>query len=182
MWTPEQEKVDELKSRYNSKRADPVRRIMVVATIAAVGLLIAFIVRAPAERYDVRLGGEAELSRDGLTLGGTTNLPDGAILEYRLRHASGQGIRGRTTVERDRFEASVPFNALMELSSGDADGLEVDDFELELLFEIVMDDGTQSGEIVEQFGGSGARLGGEHVEQVSFGERLRVSIPVVDQR
>ncbi len=182
MWTPEQEKSDELRSRYDRKRADPVRRIMVIATLAAVGLLIASILRTPAERYDVDLGGRAELSHDGLFLGGTTNLPDGAILEYRLMHASGRQIRGRTTVEREQFDASVPLSDLMELRTDGADSLAVEDLELQVVFEIVMDDGPQELEIVAQFGGSGDRLGGEHVEQVPFGERLRVSIPVVDQR
>ncbi len=107
-----------------------------------------------------------------LTLAGTTDLPDGAILIYEVRHerwsAAGerQWLRdGRMVVEDGAFSARV------RLGSWPAGTLDA-----WIAFQTVLPEGQQPEAMIALFGDLGQRIGGAHASQLGDIKRAELTV------
>ena len=160
-------------SETTPKKRDRSKQILLVATVAAFVAALMILGHDEDEEF-ITLEAAASAQNETVTVSGTTNLPDGAILLITILSADTETevLGGAAEVDDGAFHTSIALPA--DSGDAEADGRLV----VEVTFEIVMEDQAQPPELIERFGAIGARMTGETVVQAEHGRRLVWRLPV----
>jgi len=147
--------------------------------LALAGLLPACIAQEPpAAGVPVALTLEPEFISGRLTVTGTTDLPDGAILLYEARHenwrAAGEPVwlrASQVVVEQGAYRDRI-----------DVRRWPAGSVEIWVSFQAVLPDGEQPQAVLERFGPMGERLAGENVSQEGPMKRVAMTVTVEPER
>lgn len=160
-------------SETTPKKRDRSKQLLLVATVAAFVTVLIIVGRDEEEEF-VTLEGHASLENGAVTVSGSTNLPDGAILLFTILNPETEA-----KLAGDATEASDgAFHATVAIPAADRNAADNGELSVEVTFEIVMEDRTQPPELIERFGGIGTRMTGETVLQAEHGRRLVWRLPV----
>ncbi len=153
----------------------------VVLTLSALAALLATACTTPDPApvgVPVTLTLESEFSRRRLTISGTTDLADGAVLVYEARHenwvTAGEPVwlrSGQIVV------AEGAYAERLNLRRWPAGAIEV-----WVAFQSVLPEGNQPGHVLERFGAMGERLIGSNVTQEGPMRRVELSMTVEPER
>ena len=157
----------------SARRRDRSKQILLVATVAAFAAILMIVGQDEDEEF-IRLAGHTSAEDGVVIVSGSTNLPDGAVLQFKVLDADSTTAFAHSygNVTDGTFQASV--------AAPTHDGETVTDGSIvvEVTFEIVMEDRTQPPELIERFGGIGRRMTGETVVETEHGRRLVWRLPV----
>jgi hypothetical protein len=142
--------------------------------LLALVLAVVFVVqdRAAPDAAPLAWSARATVTGSELIITGAMNVPDGARIVYRIipqpagtteEAVDGVAHEGWVAITGGRFSEAINVEPL---PSGE--------IAVQLIFQVVSDEGSQPAEVIRQYGALGEYMTGESVTQEEFGRRAEL--------